>query len=183
MFDVEGTGLDFTRHEIIQIATLRLDKRTLEEVDRFATYVKPEHWELRDPNAMAVNKISYDVVAIAPDIQKALALLESKYNPSEVLLTAYNSWFDMGWVRTSYSRLDRHSPFEFHSFDIWALAYLYWSKNPGVPNPAKPIGFGLSDMAALLGVKTSGTFHDAMTDVEVEAEILRRLMSKLQFRD
>jgi hypothetical protein len=38
-------------------------------------------------------------------------------------------------------------------------------------------------MAALLGVKTSGTFHDAMTDVEVEAEILRRLMSKLQFRD
>lgn len=129
--------------------------------------------------AMAVNKISYDVVAIAPSIEKSLALFEAKFPTGEVLLTAYNSWFDMGWLRTSYERLGRHSPFEFHSFDIWALAYLYWSKEARTGNPAKPIGFGLSDMAALLGVTTSGAFHDAMTDVEVEVEILRKLVQKV----
>lgn len=183
VFDIESTGLDFMTHEVIQIAAVRLDKRTLSEMTRFVTYVKPQHWEARDLEAMAVNKISYDVVAIAPGIQKALELFEAKFPPSEVLLAAYNSWFDMGWLRNSYERMGRHSPFEFHSFDLWALAYLYWSKESRVANPNRPIGFNLADMAALLGVETAGQFHDAQTDVEVEAEVLRRLAGKFQLLD
>lgn len=181
VFDIECTGLNLAKHEVLQIAAIRLDKDSLAEVARFSSYVKPQNWNTQDPEAMAVNKIAYDVVANSPDIVNVLELFEAAFPPAEVLLTAYNSWFDMAWVRQSYERLGRHSPFEFHSFDIWALAYLYWCQESRMGNPKKPIGFGLSDMADLLGITTTGNFHDAITDVEAEAEILRRLLGKIKF--
>jgi DNA polymerase III alpha subunit (gram-positive type) len=131
---------------------------------------------------MAVNKISYDVLAIAPDISKALELFESKFPVEEVLLTAYNSWFDMGFLYQAYQRLGKVVPFEKHAFDIWPFAYTYWSHAKPTPNPTKPIGFGLSDVASALGITAEGAYHDALTDCEVEAELLRRLTKTIRFQ-
>jgi DNA polymerase III alpha subunit (gram-positive type) len=179
VFDVESTDLNIAQGEIIQIAAIRLDKDSLVEVARFSSYVQPQVWNNWLPEAMAVNKIPKSSLVGAPLIHEVLEQFEQCFPPSEVLLTAYNAWFDTGFVRQSYNRLGRHSPFEFHSFDIWALAYVYWCQEPRVANPARPIGFNLAGMAELLGITTTGQFHDALTDVEVEAEVLRRLLVRL----
>lgn len=181
VFDIESTDLNIATGEVIQIAALLLDKDTLEEKARFSSYVKPKQWDNWLPEAMAVNKISKEVLVSAPGIEDVLAQFEQVFPSDTTLLTAYNSWFDFAWIRQSYERLGKHAPFEFHSFDIWALAYLYWCQEPRTGNPKKPIGFGLSDMATLLDITTTGNYHDAITDVEVEAEILRRLMNKIKF--
>lgn len=182
VFDIESTGLNMACTEIIQIAGIRLNKNTLEEVSRFSSYIQPKHWDNWLPEAMEVNKISTEALRSAPLSEQILADFEKHFPPSEVLLTAYNAWFDMGWIRQAYENLGKRSPYEFHCFDIWGLAYLYWGSGPRTKiNPKKPIGFGLSDMADLLGITTAGTFHDAITDVEVEAEVLRRLMAKIKF--
>ncbi|MBP9687012.1 MAG: 3'-5' exonuclease [Candidatus Doudnabacteria bacterium] len=179
VLDLECTGLDVQKHEIIQIAAIRINKDSLAEVGRFSSYVKPTDWDNRDPAAMAVNRISYDMVASAPDAQKVLEIFENKFPAAEVLLAAYNTAFDIPMLKSMYARTVRRSPFDFHSFDIWALAYLYWGVTNQIPNPERPIGFTLSDVAAALGVppSTSGGFHNAIADVEAEVEILRRLLS------
>lgn len=181
IFDIESTGLDIAHAEIIQIAAIRLRKDTLEEVSRFSSYVQPKQWGNWLPEAMEVNKISIETLKSAPPIERALGDFEEQFPVGDVLLTAYNAWFDTGFLRQSYEKMGKRLPYEFHSFDIWTLAYLYWSSESRTNlNPKKPIGFGLSDMAALLGITTTGNFHDALTDVEVEAEVLRRLLSKIQ---
>lgn len=179
VLDLECTGLDIQKHEIIQIAAIRINKDTLAEVSRFSSYVKPVAWAERDPAAMAVNRISYDMVASAPDLQKALELFEHKFAGPDVLLAAYNTAFDIPMFRQAYKRLNRPNPFDFHSFDVWALAYLYWGITGQKPNPTRPIGFTLSDVAAAVGIppSMSGEFHNAVADVEAEVEILRRLLS------
>lgn len=179
VLDLECTGLDTQKHEIIQIAAIRINKDTLAEVGRFSSYVKPTAWDNRDPAAMAVNRISYDMVASAPDLQKVLELFESKFGGAEVLLAAYNTAFDIPMFRHAYTRLGRPCPFDFHSFDIWALAYLYWGLTDQKPNPDRPIGFTLADVAGAVGVppSTAGAFHNAIADVEAEVEVLRRLLA------
>ncbi len=179
VLDLEATGLDIPKHEVIQIAAIRIDKNSLAEVSRFSSYVKPTAWVDRDPAAMAVNRISYDMVASAPDLQKVLELFEGKFPSNEVLLAAYNTGFDMPMFRSMYSRLGRSNPFDFHSFDIWALTYLYWGVTNQVPNPTRPIGFTLADVARALDIPPSpnGEFHNAIADVEAEVEILRRLLT------
>lgn len=179
VFDIESTGLDMAHTEIIQIAAIRLNKDTLAEVSRFSSYVQPKHWDNWLPEAMEVNKISTETLKGAPFIEPVLADFEKQFPVGDVLLTAYNAWFDTGFLRQSYEKMNKRLPYEFHSFDIWTLAYLFWCQEVRPTNPKKPIGFGLSDMADMLGITTTGNFHDAITDVEVEAEVLRRLLQKI----
>ena len=183
IFDVESTGLDVSKHEIIQIAGIRLHKDTLAEVSRFTTYVKPTRWEEQMPAAMEVNKITFDKLEKAPQIAEALKEFETHFPPEEVMLTAYNAPFDTGFFRQSYIQQGRQAPYEYHTFDIWSLAYLYWSSVPHKNNPTKPIGFGLSDMAELLKIPPAETYHEALADCEIEAEVLRKLLGKLEIRN
>lgn len=181
VIDTETTGLDIAKHSLIQVAALRLDGATLAEVDRYTTYVQlsPEAWELQDPKALEVHKIPFDTLKEAPSLQSVLQELESKFNPDDVLLTAYNLPFDSGFLYEAYRRLGRRMPYDFHGVDIWAFAYHYWCSVEHTLNPQKRLGFGLSDVAALLGVTTTGAYHDALTDCEVEAEVLRKLLARI----
>lgn len=179
VFDTETTGLDISKHEIIQIAGVLLDKYTLDEVSTFSTYIKPSNWEERSAEAMEVNQISYTQLESAPILSSALKEWELHFSPNTSLLAAYNAWFDTGYLRQAYIREGKDMPYEFHTFDIWTLAYKYWCSEPHTPNPRKAIGFGLSDIASSLGIYPDGNFHGALTDARVEAEVLRKLLAKL----
>ena len=181
VMDIESTGLDVRKNEVLQIAAIRLDKNTLQEVARFSTYVRPTNWENQDPKAMAVNGIPHELVKTAPTVTEVLEQFEAAFPANEVLLAAYNAWFDMTFFKQMYMKTERVNPYDFHCFDIWGLAYMFWSKEARTPNPKQPIGFNLADMAALLEVPTpeGGKFHDALVDTEVTVEILRRLVTKL----
>ena len=48
LIDLETTGLEAGRHEIIQVAAVLLDKKTLKEKEAFSSYVKPVNWQRRD---------------------------------------------------------------------------------------------------------------------------------------
>ncbi|HEX3099771.1 MAG TPA: exonuclease domain-containing protein, partial [Patescibacteria group bacterium] len=58
MLDIEATGIDVTKHEIIQIAGVLLDKKTLKEKKSFTSYARPRNWGSREAEAMAVNNIT-----------------------------------------------------------------------------------------------------------------------------
>lgn len=179
VFDTETTGLNIDKHELIQIAAIRLEHQTLTEIDRFVTYIKPQKWETQDPEAALIHKIYYETIKDAPSLEQVLIDFEAKFPPQEVLLSAYNLPFDFSFLYEAYRRLGKPMPFDFHGVDIWAFAYYFWCNVPHEINPKKRLGFGLSDMAKLLGITTEGNYHDAVTDCEVEAEVLRRLISKI----
>src|SRR3989344_6972807 len=104
LVDLEATGLDANRHEIIQIAAVLLDRKTLKEKEAFSSFVKPMAWQRRDRESMAVNKISFDQVKNAPEKRAVLQQFNKLFNPKEVILSYYGGPLDMDFLRAAYKR-------------------------------------------------------------------------------
>jgi DNA polymerase III alpha subunit (gram-positive type) len=177
VFDLETTGLDYYSNEIIQIAALRLDKETLSEKGSFQSYVKPTHLETANPAAALVHQIDYQILMNELEIGAVLDKLEAQFPATEVILSSYNTVFDVPFLSVAYKKLGRQMPYDLHSVDIWSMAYRYWYSGGYAVNPEKQMGFGLSDIAKILQVESSGSFHNAITDTRVAAEVLRRLLT------
>lgn len=57
VFDCETGGLDCKKNPILEIALVTLDGKTLKEINRYETYVKPYDNLFVDPKALAANGI------------------------------------------------------------------------------------------------------------------------------
>lgn len=98
--DIETTGTDVSKHEVIQIAIVPLgvDYFQAKGIKPFVTYVRPEG-EL-DPQATAVHGIDEDVLALAPSKERVIDRLVEWANNLDLvfdrrlLMLAHNSTFE-----------------------------------------------------------------------------------------
>ncbi len=79
ILDIEATGVDFNKHELIEIGALLLDKKTLREKKSFESFIKPKRWADREPEAMAVNKISWDELKKALEFKNSFTAIRSDF--------------------------------------------------------------------------------------------------------
>lgn len=179
VFDLEATGLDFRKHEIIQIGCVRLDRDTLEEVDSWMSYVRPTHWENADPESLAVNHITWEQLEDAPSAAEMLSVMTTRFSPKDVLLSGYNLIFDVPFLKATFWSQELPYAYDYHAFDIFPMVYWYLNTIGALPKPEKFVGFNLSDATRALGIEASG-FHDALVDARVTAEIIRKLMDKIE---
>lgn len=92
VFDLETTGLDPERDEILQIAALDGDGNIL-----INTYVKPTYTQAW-PDAENINGISPQIVADKPQIKELLPSLLGIFQSARELVS-YNGWsFDMWFL-------------------------------------------------------------------------------------
>ncbi len=180
LFDLEMTGLDVTKHEIIQIAAILLDRKTLKEKKSFSTFVKPQRWAKRDPEAMAVNKISAEDLKNAPSMATALKKFNKTFG-SDVTPAMYGGNLDIVFFPAAYRSVKMKYPFTLqYTFNLWPLCYFYMAKHKKLTNPKKFAGFTLEDVGTALGVKKIENRHNAIVDCQYEAEIFRALVKKLK---
>ena len=175
LIDLETTGLDASRHEIIQLAAVLLDKKTLAEKEAFCTYVKPTAWQRRDPESMKVNGIAFAQVKTAPSLKKVIADFESTFG-SDLVLAYYGGPVDMDFLRAAYKKLKKLFPFDYHYFNLWGVFYAYLAAGNKLKNGKKFTGFTLDDFMKEFKLKSDNR-HDALEDCRIEAEIFRRVMT------
>lgn len=176
IIDIEASGLDVAKHEMIQLAAVLLDKKTLKEKASFNAYIKPRRWKNRQPEAMAVNGIRYEQLAHAPSHVEVLSAFSKKFKPQTVILANYGGILDITFLRTAYAQAKLPYAFDYHIFNIWPLCYTYMAKYGKFLNKKKFPQFGLEDFIKLFKLPTQT--HDALDDCRVEAEILRRILKK-----
>lgn len=175
MLDIECTGIDVTKHEIIQIAGVVLDKKTLKEKKSFMSYVKPVNWNIQEPEAMAVCKIDWEDVKDAPSIKTVLQKFNRAFG-SDVIPTTYGGNLDAIFLPAAYRQAKMKYPFEYHSFNMWPLCYTYMAKRNQLKNKKRYVGFSLEDLGDYLGVQRMPRRHDALGDCLYQAAILRALI-------
>lgn len=179
LLDLEMTGTDANRHEIIQIAAILLDKKTLKEKSRFSSFIKPKHWSRRDPEAMAICNISWEQVKNAPTLTSVLKKFTKQFG-NNLIPTNYGGNIDFTFLPTAYKKAKIKYPFDYHTLNLWPLSYIYMAKRKKLINKKRFAGFRLEDIAEDLHIKVPLNRHDAMVDCELEAEILRKLVKALK---
>ncbi|WP_261771539.1 exonuclease domain-containing protein, partial [Myxococcus virescens] len=71
--DLETTGLDASRHEVLEVAILRVDARSLKVLAEYEARVKPTRLADADPKALAVCGYSDAEWRNALPLEEALA--------------------------------------------------------------------------------------------------------------
>ena len=175
LIDLETTGLDSARHEIIQLAAIVLDKKTLKEKASFASFVRPAKWQTRDKESMTVNKISHDQVVAAPPLKKVLGEFEELFDYNEVIISYYGGPLDMDFLRLAYKKVGKKYKFDHHYFNLWGAFFVFLAAKNKLKNTGRFAGFTLDDIMKSFNIR-SGSRHDALEDCRVEAEVLRRVL-------
>lgn len=175
LIDLEMTGLDAQKHEIIQLAAVLLDKKTLKEKKFFNSYIKPKKWQNRDPEAMAVNKIHPEWLKESPVMKEVLQSFTKKFNSKEVILSYYGGPLDMDFLRLAYKRNKITWQFDYHYFNLWAFFYGILAGKNGLKNTKKFTGFTLEDLMKKYKVVTKNR-HDGLADCRAEAEVLKKIL-------
>ena len=179
LIDLEFSGFDIHKNDILQIAAVLLDKKSLKEKKSFSSFVKPENWQSRDMESMAVNKISFDTVKDAPSLKEVIKKFEKTFGHN-VILAAYVGYNDKKFLLEAYKRAKIKWQFDYHYFDLWGLFYGYLASKNKLTSKKDFAGFGLESMIKMLNIKIDkNNLHNALVDCRVEAEVLRKVMKNI----
>lgn len=178
LVDIEATGLSQKEHEIIQLAAVLLDKKTLKVKKTFNSYIAPTNWKSRDPEAMKVNKITAGMLEGAPSLAQVIKKFDKAF-PKAVIFAYYGGPLDADSLRTAYAKAKVKFRFDYHFFNIWGLFYSYFALKGKLKNTKRFTGFTLEDAIKHFKISGEGR-HDALSDALIEAEILRMIMQDLK---
>ena len=119
--DVELTGLDVARHEIIDVGLVLVQPQTLEVLDTFETKAKPLHLETADPESLKINGYNEEEWREAPHIEYALAgYLNRTVN---AIFVSDNVLVDLGFIRAAVSNHQLWNRMHFCPLDLSSVAY------------------------------------------------------------
>lgn len=180
LIDTEFTGFDLNKHELLQLAGVLLDRKTLKEKKHFNSFIKPvpARWKQREKDAMAVNRITLDQIKNAPSLATVISEFDKTFGHN-VILAAYVGYNDKRYLMESYRRAKVAWKFDYHYFDLWGLFYGYGAANTMLNSKKDFAGFGMESFMQHFQIEIPTTLHDALTDCRCEAEVLRKIMGKL----
>lgn len=180
VFDFETDGVDTSTCQVLQVAALVLNPRTLKPIEgaRFDSYMKPD-FEKLDLSALEINKINIDTLKSAPSnkvVWKMFAKFCQQYNVVEDKATkkpipvGYNIQnFDLAITNRLNDEFKQKSFFSRFSMDVMDLAFMWFENNNVVDN------LKFDSLRNLFGFSHENA-HNAITDVEQTAIIFEKFI-------
>lgn len=169
--DLETTDVDFNAGEIIQIGAVILNE-DLEITNSYAECLKPLKIH-RDPEAMAVNKISEETLQSAPHPMVVFSEFEKfateGTGEEHPILAAWGTHFDVTFLREEYKQLGRPYPFSYRCIDLKSIAIWELAKR------GQSLSGGVSKFLEALGLSFEGSEHDGLDDIKNVVRILQKL--------
>ena len=175
--DLETTGLDPFRHEIIEIGIVIAEpqgdlfgKQSLELLSEHTIGVKPEHIETAEPKALEINryhKRSWDH-ALPP----AEALRECARILNGSVFVAQNVTFDWTFLRMAaeHHGIDLERAVYYHKHDLGSMVFGKLYHDPDL------FKFTLREMSTYFDVKNDDA-HTALSDARATFEICKKLLA------
>jgi len=182
--DLETTGSDPDKHEIIQLAFVPLDTdyTMLETIEPFYMNVKPLHPETADPAATRVHGLNLDHLVlngVDPDevnerFEDWFADLELAFDRRLIML-AHNCQFEIKFLSKLFGPHFMERVFNFQTRDSMAAA-IYINDHAVMQGKVPPFDrVNLTHLCTVLGIKNPKE-HDAFADATAGALVYRELL-------
>lgn len=162
--DIETTGLDAAVHEIIELAVLLVDQKTMRVRGQYHARVKPTHIRTGAKRALEVAGYSPAAWRTAVDLETALAVYVQK--TADAIFVSYNVFLAYSFLDAGFKSTGVEDPTDYHRLDIFSLA---WSRlGPGSAN--------LDSICKRLGIIPEPLPRRAMDGALKQLEVLRALL-------
>lgn len=172
--DLETTGLDAERHEIIEIGAIiarQIPKdgqgNELEIIEEFDLKIKPEHIETSDPEALNINGYNEMDWMFAISLESAMKLLAEKTEGA--MLVAQNVSFDWLFLEKAFFKTGIQNKMDYHRIDILSMAYAKLYHDPRAQK------FSLRSLCEYYEIKNERA-HTALADIRAEYEVYKKLI-------
>lgn len=185
VFDCETGGLDETKNPITQYACVVLDGRTLKEIDRWETYVKPYGGLTIEKQVIEHTMVTMSDVNKGMDIKAFVATATEFWENHRIkaktremgrlVPVGHNIPFDIRFLNFALSLEKKANITEWmypNFIDTYPLAKMTW----GISGDEK-LNLGASCENAKVKLVNA---HGAMNDVEATADLLRFFVKKLR---
>lgn len=185
VFDCETGGLDETKNPITQFAAIVLDGKTLKELDRWETYVKPYNGLIVEKDALERTMVNMS------DINRGLGVKEFVETTAEFFEAhrAVTKQKEMGRLVPVGHNIPFDERFLNYAFGLQKKTDIYfWLFSNFIDTlPLAKLAFGLTGAEKInLGASCERAkikltdAHGAMNDVEATADLLRWFMKKMR---
>ncbi|CAM4493694.1 3'-5' exonuclease [Corallococcus exiguus] len=168
--DLETTGLDASRHEVLEVAILRVDARSLTVLAEYEARVQPTRLADADPAALAVCGYSDEEWRDALPLEEVLATVTPLLTGT--LVAGHNTSFDWGFLVEGYRRTELPLPsVDYHRLDTASLAWPLLATG-------EVESLSLNALARRFGLHRPSP-HRAMADARCALELARCLAVRM----
>lgn len=170
--DVETTGFDAQKHEVIEIGCLVV-KQTGEFGEEFQVVkelelkIKPERLEDADPGALRVNGYNDADWLFAHTLQEAMTQFAEV--TKDAIFVAHNLAFDYSFIHEAFKKTGVENKMFFSKMDTISIAYAKLHRDVSVER------FSLQKLTEHFGIVNQRA-HTALADARATFEIYEKLM-------
>lgn len=175
--DLETTGLDVNKHEILEVACLLVDGKTFKIKSKYYSKVKPTHIETATKEGLRIAQYNEDRWKEAKNIKTVLKEIVD-FAPN-AMVAGWKVDFDWNFLEKGIRKFKIKHSFDYHLIDVISLGYLYlWKKN-------KLEWLSLGTVAKELGIPIhpkhhEGEGHGAMEDIEATYKVFIKLVDEFR---
>jgi|SRR3989344_6816532 len=162
--DLEFTGLESAKHEIVEIGMVKASQPGLDIIETWEAKIKPDHLETADPEALDISGYNPDGWKNAITLKEMMTILSEKSKGA--ILAGFVPFADYAFLDAAVTRTG--IPLDFHrrTLDVhtYAVAIKGYDRNES----------GLSFLSKELGIDLDN-HHTALADAMACYEVYKKV--------
>jgi DNA polymerase-3 subunit epsilon len=171
--DIETTGFDPNKHEIIELAYILVRQKggngtDFEVIEEREFKIKPEHIETAEPQALKVNGYDEGQWLFASSLSDVMKVFAEKSKGAVFL--SHNVTFDYSFIERAFTKTGVKNEMFYAKLDTISMAYAKLHKSPHIER------FALAKLCEFFGIENSRS-HSALSDTRALFEVYKKLMS------
>jgi len=172
--DVETTGFDIDKHEVIQIGVVVVSqdwvgiKPNFEIIDEFEIKVKPERIEDADKESLHVNGYNETEWIFAYSQKEAIEIFAQK--TADCIMVSHNICFDFGFLARAFKKTGVENKMHYHKLDTISIAF---TKLHLIEDMDK---YSLHFLCKQFGIDNKHS-HAALSDARATYELYKKLIN------
>lgn len=166
--DVEATGFDFDRHEIVEIGLLVVRQSDLTVLSEFEIKVKPEHIGTADPESLMVAGYTEEGWRGAVPLSSAMRKY-AEYTDGAIFC-AHPTTMDWGFIERAFRKTNVPNGMHYHQLDLFSMAWMLFKEDERIGKVT------LMELARHFDIEPEPSPHRAINGARMAYEILKRLV-------